>query len=233
MSDESARWLIVGLGNPGSRYRHTRHNIGFWVVEALAAQLRASWKPSARFRGRLAQGKLSGQPLLLLEPETYMNLSGESVAPLAHCYQVPVEEIIAVHDDVDLEPGRLKLKQGGGDGGHKGIRSMTELLGSPNFLRLRFGVGRPSTPGPEVADFVLSSFEPDEQEIVTEAVERSVKALQAIVGQGLKEAMNRFNRPPKPKKSKEEVADRGEREGPEGANEEVDDEGGKALEKPR
>ncbi|PID39798.1 MAG: aminoacyl-tRNA hydrolase [Proteobacteria bacterium] len=197
---KSERWLVVGLGNPGRRYVGNRHNVGFHVIEAIAAGARGltRWREVERLKGRLASlDDLGGHPALLLEPLTYMNLSGESVLPTAEEHGIPVERIIAIHDDLDLPPGRLKLKRGGGDGGHKGIRSMTELLRDGGYVRLRIGVGRPIDPDVEVVDFVLSDFDVDERETIEEAVTRAAQAVQTVIASGLKEAMNRFNRAPK------------------------------------
>lgn len=207
---EHSRWLIVGLGNPGRRYAGNRHNVGFHVVERIAVRARggASFRDAPQFRGRLASLEdLGDHGALLLAPQTYMNLSGESVRPVAERYHVPVERIVAIHDDVDLPPGRLKLKRGGGDGGHKGIRSMCELLGDGDFVRVRVGVGRPSDPDIEVADFVLADFDEDERETMDEAVTRAAQAVQTLIAHGLSEAMNRFNRNSKPQPKKPERED--------------------------
>ena len=236
--------LVIGLGNPGRRYERTRHNAGFLVVDRLAERVGA--RVERKQLGALVDSIRVPEvddALVLAKPQGFMNLSGQPAASLRGYYKVRTEDVVVVHDDVDLEPGRLKLKQGGGDGGHKGIRSMTELLGSADFIRLRFGVGRPPSPGPagpsrqgagsEVADFVLSPFGQQEQEIVMEAVKRSLQALDAILGRGLKEAMNRFNRPPKPVKEKEVAAAAGDLQARPRQPEEVAAESGKALEKPR
>jgi len=193
-------WLVVGLGNPGDRYRDTRHNIGFMVVEALGKEM--VWQSSNRFAAHYTKGELSKRKLVLAKPQTFMNLSGESVGPLARFYNIPAEMVIAVHDDVDLEPGRLKIKAGGGDGGHKGVRSMAQWLGN-EFYRVRCGIGRP--PVGEVVAFVLRDFSTEEQEALDKQIERAAKAVRCLMTRGLKETMNRFNRPlKKPKKNKED-----------------------------
>jgi len=194
--EDDDRWLVVGLGNPGTRYCANRHNIGFALVDVLAEQGRLDWRGASRFGGQTAAGQLHGRPVLLLKPQTYMNLSGDSVAPAARCLRIPVERIVVVHDDVDLALGRLKVKRGGGAGGHRGLRSVTEKLGSPGFVRIRFGVGRPSSPDVETADYVLSDFLPDEQDLVAATMDRAIEAIGTILTQGVKEAMNRHNRPP-------------------------------------
>jgi PTH1 family peptidyl-tRNA hydrolase len=191
-----ALWMVVGLGNPGEQYAGNRHNVGFMVAEALSAgsdSLR--WRTSRRCEAELAMGSLKGHELLLVKPQTYMNLSGHAVGPLAQHYRVPPERIVTIHDDVDLDLGRLKLKVGGGDGGHKGIRSMTEDLGSPDFFRVRFGVGRPEVG--EVTDHVLRDFEDGEREELERQVKRAGQAVMTVMARGLKEAMNRFNRAPR------------------------------------
>ena len=196
MADEAPeRWLVVGLGNPGAQYQRTRHNVGFFVVDLLASAIEGpGLRPSGRFKGELVALSLGKHPALLLKPQTYMNLSGESVEPVAHFYRIAPERIIAIHDDVDLELGRLKIKQGGGDGGHKGLRSMSERLGSPDYFRVRIGIGRPRYG--EVRDYVLQNFAADEQEAVEEVVGTAAKAIRILIARGLREAMNRYNRGP-------------------------------------
>lgn len=185
-------WMVVGLGNPGPRYELTRHNTGFFVVDLLADRDRSfAWQSSTRFSGQFAKGTLAGARLLLVKPQTFMNLSGRCVQPLAHFYGVPPERIVAVHDDVDLDPGRLKLKQGGGDGGHKGIRSMAQLLGDPGFYRVRCGVGRPERG--DVVDYVLHAFADGEWDTVRDMVDRAADAVTCLLTRGLREAMNRYN----------------------------------------
>lgn len=204
MTDD-ARWLIVGLGNPGSRYTSTRHNIGFRVVDSLAAAEDLRFKDSSRFKGEISLGRVSKRDVVLLKPQTYMNLSGESIGPVAHFYRIPIEQIIVIHDDVDLELGRIKVKQGGGHGGHNGLRSTSEILSDNEYMRVRFGVGRPPHPHQEVADFVLSDFYQEEQDLLEDTIKRSVKALRILMSRGLKEAMNRFNQGPKRSKKKEKA----------------------------
>jgi len=194
--------MVVGLGNPGSRYQDTRHNIGFMVVEALARRHGSfAWQTSSRFSGRFAKGSLAGQRVLLVQPQTYMNLSGQCVQPLAHFYNVPPTRMVAVHDDVDLEPGRLKLKRGGGDGGHKGVRSMAQLLGDPGFFRVRCGVGRPEHG--DLVGHVLRRFGAGEARALEAQVKAAADAVVCIMERGLREAMNRHNSHPREGKKKE------------------------------
>lgn len=190
-------WMVVGLGNPGHEYQQTRHNVGFMVLDTMAERGDLDWKSSNRFEAQFAKGRVARQGTVLVKPQTYMNLSGRAVQPLANFYNVRVDHIIAVHDDVDLELGRLRVKAGGGDGGHKGIRSMAQLLGSPAFYRVRFGIGRPERG--DVSGFVLHAFDAEEAEQVEQQVERAAKAVGCLMTRGLKDAMNRFNGPVKSK----------------------------------
>jgi PTH1 family peptidyl-tRNA hydrolase len=195
-------WMVVGLGNPGKRYQGNRHNVGFMTVDALAAAGSFEWRTSQRFEAEYAKGMLGGLAVLLAKPQTYMNLSGQSVAQLARFYEVPVDRIVVVHDDVDLELARLRVRAGGRDGGHKGIRSMMELLGSASFVRVRFGVGRPAVG--DVTDYVLHDFPAAEAELVEDGVRRAVDAVETVVTRGLEEAMNKHNGPREPRKKKED-----------------------------
>ena len=202
-------WLVVGLGNPGRKYQGNRHNVGFMVADALAAAgSDLDWKSSSRFQAELAKGTLDGRAVVLVKPQTYMNASGRAVVAVAGFYGVELERIVAIHDDVDLELGRLRLKSGGGDGGHKGIASMAQDLGGAGFARVRFGVGRPAVG--EVADFVLQDFRSEERELVGEQVGRAAEAVRVLLGEGLRVAMNRFNAAPR---SKQDEDDEGEKSG--------------------
>ncbi|MDP5878266.1 MAG: aminoacyl-tRNA hydrolase, partial [Dehalococcoidia bacterium] len=135
-------WLVVGLGNPGESYRKTRHNLGFAVVDELASRHRLELR-SQKFRSRFGKGRISGRPVLLSKPQTYMNRSGQSVGVMAGWHRIPAERVVVVHDDLDLTLGRMKLKAGGGHGGHNGLRDIRTALGSSEFLRVRLGIGRP------------------------------------------------------------------------------------------
>jgi PTH1 family peptidyl-tRNA hydrolase len=182
--------LIAGLGNPGREYEHTRHNVGWLVVDELARRHGGSWR--SKFSGSLAEIRLADAKLALLKPETYMNESGRSVAAAARFFKVPVESLLVVHDDVDLEPGRLQARRGGGLAGHNGLRSLAQHLGSQDFLRLRIGVGRPGRGDPRpVADWVLSPFAPEED--ADALVSRAADAVETIVAEGLETAQQRFN----------------------------------------
>jgi peptidyl-tRNA hydrolase, PTH1 family len=190
----SSLWMAVGTGNPGARYQRNRHNVGFMVVEQLSGtQSGFSWRTSRRFSAEVAKGTLADQEVVLVKPQTFMNLSGRAVSPLAGFYGVLTDHVVVVHDDVDLELGRLRLKAGGGDGGHKGIRSIAQELGSPAFCRVRCGIGRPQFG--EVEDFVLKDFRSEEEELVGELVQRAGEAVRAVIAHGLRKAMNDFNGP--------------------------------------
>ena len=182
--------LVVGLGNPGREYATTRHNIGFMVVDELARRHGGSWR--SKFSGEVADVRLHGARVALLKPQTYMNESGRSVAAAAKFYKVDPVDLLAVHDEVDLDAGRMQARLGGGLAGHNGLRSMASGLRSPDFLRLRIGVGRPERGDPRpVSDWVLSSFEPDVD--VGGLVDRAADAVETLVRDGLEEAQQRFN----------------------------------------
>ncbi len=185
------RYLIVGLGNPGPRYAGTRHNAGFFVVDLLAERLGGSFK-AHKGRCDVVEGRLGGAPVVLAKPKSYMNESGGPVVAIARFYKVPVERITVVHDELDLPFGALRLKRGGGDGGHNGLRSLTSALGSREFARVRFGIGRP--PGQQdPADYVLREFPGVQRKELPVLVDRAADATQLLVEQGLEPAQNRYN----------------------------------------
>ena len=182
--------LAAGLGNPGREYERTRHNVGWMVMDELARRLGGSFR--AKFSGRLAEVRLEGRRLALLKPETYMNESGRSVSAALRFFKAEAAELLVVHDDVDLEPGRLQARLGGGLAGHNGLRSIAQGVGTQEFLRLRIGVGRPGRGDPRpVSDFVLSEFEPEVD--VPGLVDRSADAVEVIVREGLEAAQARYN----------------------------------------
>ncbi len=182
--------LVVGLGNPGSKYRETRHNIGFAVVDRLAERHRIGLSQE-KFDGRFGSGRVAGHKVFLLEPETYMNRSGESVGPAARYYEIAPERIVVVHDEVDLELGRLKVKRGGGHGGHNGLKSLVDALGSRDFVRVRCGVGRPERGS--VSDHVLGRFESEERPVADELIEIAADAVEVVLRDGPSEAQNQFH----------------------------------------
>ena len=182
--------LVVGLGNPGGEYATTRHNVGFMVADELARRHGGSWR--SKFSGEVADVRVDGARLALLKPQTYMNESGRSAAAAAKFYKVDAEDLLAVHDEVDLDLGRMQARLGGGLAGHNGLRSVASALRTPEFLRLRIGVGRPERGDPRpVSDWVLSPFEPDVD--VGGLVARAADAVETLVRDGLEEAQQRFN----------------------------------------
>jgi peptidyl-tRNA hydrolase, PTH1 family len=193
--------LIVGLGNPGSEYEDTRHNAGFWWVDAAARKLGASLSRDRAYHGLVARVNADGGPLWLLEPQTYMNLSGKSVAALARFFKIAPAEILVVHDELDLPPGQMKLKQGGGAAGHNGLKDILAQLGSPDFWRLRIGVGHPGVKS-EVVDWVLRKPKPEDREAIEQCVARSLDALPLLIDGAMDRAMMKLHvkpaRPAKP-----------------------------------
>ena len=182
--------LVVGLGNPGREHTHDRHNVGWMVVDELARRHDGAFK--SKFSGQLAEIRVDGLKLALLKPETYMNLSGSSLAAAARFFKLPTEQIAVVHDDVDLDSGRIQVRLGGGLAGHNGLRSVRQSLGSAEFLRIRVGVGRPGRGDRRpVADYVLSEFEPEVD--VDALVTRAADAVEMIAREGLEPAQQRFN----------------------------------------
>jgi peptidyl-tRNA hydrolase, PTH1 family len=187
-------YLVVGLGNPGPAYRGNRHNAGFLVLDVLAGRLGARFK-AHKGRADVVEGRLGPPPaprVVLAEPRSYMNESGGPVAGLTAFYKVPVEQLVVVHDELDLPYGSLRLKRGGGDNGHNGLRSITRSLGSREYLRVRFGIGRP--PGRmDPADYVLRDFTAAERKDLDFHVDRTADAVEALVRDGLESAQNRYN----------------------------------------
>jgi PTH1 family peptidyl-tRNA hydrolase len=182
--------LVVGLGNPGREHERDRHNAGWMVVDELAVRLDGGWR--SMFSGQLAEVRLDGLRLALLKPETYMNDSGRSAAAATRFFKVEPESLLVVHDDVDLEPGRLQARAGGGLAGHNGLRSLAQALGTQDFLRLRVGVGRPGRGDPRsVADYVLAPFEDDQD--VGALVSRASDAVETVAREGVDAAQQRFN----------------------------------------
>jgi PTH1 family peptidyl-tRNA hydrolase len=182
--------LVAGLGNPGREYERTRHNVGWLVLDELARRHGGSWR--SKFSGSLAEVRLGDARLALLKPETYMNESGRSVGAAARFFKVEPAQLLVVHDDVDLEPGRLQARDGGGLAGHNGLRSLAQHLGSQDFLRLRIGVGRPGRGDQRsVSDWVLSPFAPEED--VEALVARAADAVEAVASEGLDRTQARFN----------------------------------------
>jgi PTH1 family peptidyl-tRNA hydrolase len=182
--------LVAGLGNPGREYERTRHNVGWLVLDELASRHGGTYR--GKFSGRLAEVRVDERRLALLKPETYMNESGRSISAAARFFKVHTEDVVVLHDDVDLEVGRMQARAGGGLAGHNGLRSIAQALGGQDFLRLRIGVGRPGRGDPrDVADYVLSPFDPHEDR--DGIVARAADAVELLVREGLGEAQRRFN----------------------------------------
>jgi len=182
--------LIVGLGNPGEEYKNTRHNVGFMVVEELARQLKVS-KQKYAYNGVVTQAQFHGEPLLIAKPFTFMNLSGKSVRQMMTAYRLTLPQLMVVVDDLDLEPGVIRLRGKGGSGGHKGLQSIIDSLGTQDFARLRVGIGRPN--GEDVIDWVLTRFDASELDIMQPACKRAAEALKLWAISGIEKAMNQYN----------------------------------------
>ncbi|MGV0738125.1 aminoacyl-tRNA hydrolase [Mycobacterium syngnathidarum] len=181
--------LVVGLGNPGPTYAKTRHNIGFMVADILAARIGSAFKVHKKSGAEVVTGRLAGAPVVLAKPRCYMNESGRQVGPLAKFYSVPPARIVVIHDELDIDFGRIRLKVGGGEGGHNGLRSVASALGSKDFQRVRIGVGRP--PGrKDPAAFVLEAFTAAERAEVPTICEQAADATELLIAQGLEPAQN-------------------------------------------
>ena len=189
-SNES--WLIVGLGNPGKDYAHTRHNAGFRCLDRIAEKLNCK-VDKLKFQGLYNQVSYGGRKLFLLKPQTYMNLSGKSVQQLSNYFHIPADHIIVLFDDISLEPGRLRIRPDGSAGGHNGIKSIIAELGTQTFPRVKIGVGGKAHPDQDLADHVLSGFSASEEKALAVALENSAQAALAIIEKGVPEAANRFN----------------------------------------
>ncbi|WP_194826687.1 aminoacyl-tRNA hydrolase [Nocardia sp. XZ_19_231] len=192
MTESSGPALVVGLGNPGPEYERTRHNVGFLVADVLAERIGGRFAVHKKSGADLLQARLDGRQILLAKPRTYMNLSGRPVAALAKFFSVPVDQVIVVHDELDLPFGTLKLKQGGGEGGHNGLRSISQALTTKEYLRTRIGIGRP--PGrQDPADYVLKPFAAPERKEVPVIVELAADAVELLLKVGLEAAQNNLH----------------------------------------
>ncbi|MEV6101569.1 aminoacyl-tRNA hydrolase [Nocardia sp. NPDC051981] len=184
--------LVVGLGNPGSEYERTRHNVGFLVADVLAERVGGRFTVHKKSGADLLEARLDGRKVLLAKPRTYMNLSGRPVAALAKFFSVPATEVIVVHDELDLPFGAIRLKRGGGEGGHNGLRSISQALTTKDYLRVRFGIGRP--PGrQDPADYVLKPFSAPERKEVPVIVEQTADAVELLLRVGLETAQNQLH----------------------------------------
>lgn len=182
--------VIVGLGNPGAQYANTPHSVGFEVVDAIAAELGLEWEAKKAFSCLMAKGVFAGKPVLLVKPQTYMNLSGDSVAPVVKYHNATTADLIVVQDDIDIPLGRLRIRKNGSCGGHNGIRNIIERMGSQSFIRLKVGVGKDKS---NVIGHVLGKFDPASRTTVDKVVSASVQAVASILRDGADKAMNVFN----------------------------------------
>ncbi|MBK8071601.1 MAG: aminoacyl-tRNA hydrolase [Ramlibacter sp.] len=192
--------LFVGLGNPGPEYQGTRHNAGFWWVDALARELKVTLQPEKSFHGHVARTVVHGQTVWLLEPQTYMNLSGKSVSALARFYKIEPAQVLVAHDELDVVPGQAKLKFGGGHAGHNGLRDIHAQLGTPDYWRLRLGIGHPGVKA-DVANWVLQKPAPDQRDAMEDCVSRTIKAFPALMAGEMEKAtlLVHTHKPPRPK----------------------------------
>ena len=192
--------LFVGLGNPGPDYEATRHNAGFWWIDALARELKVNLVPERSYYGLAGRTSVNGQSVWLLQPQTFMNLSGKSVASLARFFKIQPEESLVVHDELDLPPGQVKLKRGGSHAGHNGLRDIHAQLGSPDYWRLRIGIGHPGEKS-EVANWVLKKPAPDQRTLIEDSIAHSLKAHTAMLAGDMDKAtlLVHTTKPPRPK----------------------------------
>lgn len=194
MTDEIRRCLIVGLGNPGPAYATTRHNIGFMALDRLIRKYGLTACRS-RIKAEIAQGDIAGVRVLTAKPMAYMNRSGDPVSSIVKTHGIQCEDMVVIHDDIDLAYERLKIKEKGGDGGHNGLRSLIDALGTDEFVRVRMGVGRPDG-DIGVVDYVLDEFDANQRTMLEPFLSRAIEAAEVILCEGAKDAMNRFNRKP-------------------------------------
>jgi PTH1 family peptidyl-tRNA hydrolase len=198
--------LFVGLGNPGPEYEDTRHNAGFWYIDALARRFGVTLLPDRAYHGLVARANLPQGPVWLLQPQTYMNVSGKSVAALARFFKIAPEEILVVHDELDLLPGQVKLKKAGGHGGHNGLRDIHAQLGTPEYWRLRLGIGHPGVKH-EVADFVLRKPPQSEREAIHKCIAQAMDGVDAMLDGDMNKAINLVHaQPQRPKPPRKEPA---------------------------
>lgn len=191
MSEDT--WLVIGLGNPGAEYATTRHNAGYFVLDELASRMGAHLKRHKRANAEAAEGRLGGQRVVLGRSRTYMNESGGPVKALMDFYRITPERLIVIHDELDIDPGALRVKLGGGDGGHNGLKSIRRSIGTGDFTRVRFGIGRP--PGrQDAASFVLKPFSAEQRRELPLLVVEAADAVESVMTVGIAETQNKFNR---------------------------------------
>lgn len=185
-------YLIAGLGNPGTKYEMTRHNIGFHTIDYIADEMGIKVK-KLKYKALYGEGVINGERVILVKPQTFMNLSGESIAEFVKFFKIPVENVIIISDDISLDTGRIRVRGKGSAGGHNGLKSIIYMLNSDNFPRVRIGVGAPTHADYDLADFVLGRFSKEEIPVLEEAIVRADKAVKEIIARGFESAMNKFN----------------------------------------
>ncbi len=187
-------WMIVGLGNPGNKYLLTRHNVGFMALDYFVKAMGAEQsKPKTESKAFVTTFSVDGQQMILVKPQTYMNLSGESVGEIMRYYKIEIPNIVVAHDDLDQPFGNVRIKAASGDGGHNGLKSLIEHLGTNEFPRVKIGIGRPPHPEMEIADYVVQNFSKTEQAGLPDILNTSVDAIESVIFEGLITAMNKFN----------------------------------------
>ena len=187
-----AEWLLVGLGNPGTQYENTRHNVGFLVADELAERQNAPIQ-RLKFKALTNLLTISGEKVLVMKPQTYMNLSGESVGEAARFYKIPADHVVVISDDISLPVGKLRIRTGGSAGGHNGLKNIIQHLGTDQFPRIKVGVGAPGQAGYDVVDWVIGRPLGEDQKVLMEALDRAGDAAEVLISQGSDRAMNRFN----------------------------------------
>lgn len=192
MHPEGTLQCIVGLGNPGPRYIHTRHNVGFWLLDAIADRYQARFREESRFKSELALAKTPSGDIRLLKPQTFMNNSGSAVASLLHFYKIEPAQTLIIYDDLDLPPGTVRLKKGGGHGGHNGLRDIVQQVGNKEFLRLRIGIGHPGS-ADQVSGYVLSKPSPDDRRLLEDVINKSLAEIESIIDGDLDAVMKRLH----------------------------------------
>lgn len=186
------QWLVVGLGNPGAKYESTRHNMGFLVADKLAQNEKLKFN-KLRFKAWTATWEVGGEKVLLMKPQTYMNLSGEAVGQAARFYKIPADHVLVISDDIALPAGKLRIRAGGSAGGHNGLKNIIQHLGTDRFPRIKVGVGSPQQAEHDIADWVTGKPMGEDQKVIIEALDKAVAAIPVLIEQGVDRAMNRFN----------------------------------------
>ena len=188
----SISWLVVGLGNPGSKYENTRHNMGFLALDILAEKEKFKFN-KLRFKAWTATAELGGEKVLVMKPQTYMNLSGESVGEAARFYKIPPEHVLVISDDISIGTGKLRIRPSGSAGGHNGLKSIIQHLGSDQFPRIKVGVGSPQHAEHDIVDWVIGKPMGEDAKVLTQALEKAAEAVSAVIAQGPQKAMNKYN----------------------------------------